>query len=134
MKKLIISMLVVFATTSIQQSLRGNNSEVIGTKSIFSFTKNFQTICSYSKLSSTFYKINNLLITGDKKLNIQVKGQDNITASATVKLVSFDGLQNAGPYYLVEGNIYNFYVPDDTWYVEVISKTDNSEVISWYEE
>jgi hypothetical protein len=133
MKKLIISMLVILATTSIQQSLRGNNSEINSNNYTFILNINSNNIYNQLIVKNYSNEFLELFNTAERKIKVSVQNGGPKIANATIKIVSLDGVDNIGPYLIEEGSIYEYDLPDTTWYVEVISISEDSEVISWYE-
>jgi len=129
MKKLIISILVVIASTSFQPNLEGNNSNTF-THDLLESNK---SILTHDFNNTTFINLFDFYSTGDKKIRVRVKNEDPTIANATIKLVSPNGINQSGPHYIEEGTDYEFYVPDDTWYVSIISSSENAEVVYWYE-
>lgn len=126
-------MLVLLATATFQQNIKGSNVEISSNISTFSLTESNQSLYTQNSHFITFYKLFDNFTTGDKRVSIEVKNQDPTIANATIKLVSPNGIDSTEIYFIEEGNIYEFYVPDETWYVEIISKSDNAEVTFWYD-
>jgi len=126
-------MLVVLTTTSIQQSLRGNNSEIN--------SKNFTSVLIESNtefntqnlVKNTIYELSELFTIGDRKIKIIIINSDDKIAIANIKIVSPFSSEEIGPYYIEEGNIYEYIVPDISWYIEVINISENSEINYWNE-
>ncbi len=128
MKNLIISMLVIIASVSFQPNLEGNNSNTFTHDLLESNKTIFTQDCNKTSL----LKLIDCFETGDKKINIQIDNKTPETTNATYNLVSSNHNEVLGPYYIEEGNIQEHDVSDESWVVEIIQISEDTELNYWY--
>jgi len=133
MKDLIISMLVVFVTVSFQQNLNGSNNNINSHTLIVNSTNQKMWISDKLFTDYEIFKPLDLVNLGDSRLKVKVENSKPTIANALIKIVTQEGVVEIGPCFIEENIIYQYYVLDESSYVEVLNLSEEATVTFLFE-
>lgn len=139
MKKLVMTMLVVVAATTLTTKLSATNpivsSSVLTIAEPTTFVEVREINASFLTTLLCFNPLSQQILSMEER-KLKVKADDNETthtAIIEVEIYSIDGLDVLGPFTVTEGEILSVDVDEREWGVNTLGATQGAEVSFWFE-
>ncbi|RLD45222.1 MAG: hypothetical protein DRI89_01670 [Bacteroidetes bacterium] len=139
MKKLVMTLLVVVAATTLTTKLSATNpivsSSLLTIAEPTTFVEVWETNAFLNTNPFCFDPLTQRTMTmGEKKMKVKVDDNTPVsTATAEVEIYSLDGIDVLGPFTVTEGVVLEVDIDNREWGVSTLEVSQGAEISYWVE-